>query len=336
MNILLDPNLYELLNSTIDPDSLRFHRFMETDPTYIRRLFRGPRDMYQGYPPEPDNARLLALASGYFTFLNIVTQCEPMYPANDELKRLKKRLQALYSFLARLLWYTGNGELTASDEYFSAFDRACIVFTALTQIGRISAKTSGGYDPDYRPNIQARKGWRMLHRVFAAASGQRPIDAEDTQDDDSLSQLTAAPAWYNIPLKHQVHDYSLSNPKEWCGMFAFWAYKRSGIAPLWNWSAMQQDYISNRPDIFTPVAGTPGIGDIGYRQNQNHFCIVADVSPDNPNLITTVEGNSDNWSGFNCASGVWLHGPFDNSTAAADMKYSFFCLKKTHALKIAK
>ncbi|WP_291413762.1 peptidoglycan-binding domain-containing protein [Actinophytocola sp.] len=130
--------------------------------------------------------------------------------------------------------------------------RQAAISHAWAEIGLVRAKESGGADETGR---QTRVGWERLTEYFDVA----------------------APGIWSP----DVVKYVKPGLPSWCGIFTLWALKTGG-ASVGNWGM---------------GTGIPGIkrvkdpkpGDIGYMEQNQHYCLIREVAGD---TVYSIDGNT--------------------------------------------
>ena len=329
-----DWKLWYLCYCAVVPDSwliFALHNFIEENPEFILNMGKKGR-MYYGESEiwcKPDYLKMAGLFFYLHEWLKINGE------DRDDLKRMNKRVEALFQFFRDLVF----GYNTNSDDLNKK--RVAIVFVALSQIGRLSAKTSVAKDIETRGN--ARYGWMNENRYFATAYGCRPTPYKDEFEPikDSTSNVANKNCSYNQNLKNGVHDIDYKGPhggmpQHWCGIFCLWVLKRCGVCgPDIKWE-LGRGFLLNSGK-FDPVnlPELPKPGDIGFQLKErirgdgtkyylSHHDIVIKVVNGIVDF-NTVDGNSYN-NDFKCGSGVWLNNR-NNSTLPKNDKFVFYKLK---------
>jgi peptidoglycan hydrolase-like protein with peptidoglycan-binding domain len=143
-------------------------------------------------------------------------------------------------------------EVTGGDGDPNEAIRQAAIAAAYGEIGLVRAKEAGDVD---ETGQQTRVGWERLAEYFnVAAPGVWPDD---------------------------VVKYVKPGLPSWCGIFTLWALKTGG-ASVGNWGM---------------GTGIPGIrqvtdpqpGDIGYMNENQHYCLVVSVEGDQ---VNSVDGNT--------------------------------------------
>lgn len=146
--------------------------------------------------------------------------------------------------------------------------RQAMVGLALSQIGKVKAQTFQDKNDDNPPRT-SRTGWRTLQM------------------------------YYDVAGKNVMKGWELKTPEtklvSWCGIFATWAARASGMGSIGAWPEL----------VFHPNLASnqvPQPGDVGNMAKDNHFGIITWVeAPKSANptpaqikalSIRTVEGNS--------------------------------------------
>jgi putative peptidoglycan binding protein len=130
--------------------------------------------------------------------------------------------------------------------------RQAAIAAAWGEIGQVRAKNAGGTD---ETGQQTRDGWERLMEYF---------------------QVAAPGVWSD-----EVIKYLKPGLPSWCGIFTLWALKTGG-AGVGDWGM---------------GTGIPGIkqvrepkpGDIGYMEQNQHYCLIVSVEGD---TVYSIDGNT--------------------------------------------
>jgi len=163
----------------------------------------------------------------------------------------------LYTLAADVQTYSSSGG-QGDDVYGgevaadpNAAVRAAAIAAATGEIGKVRSKDPGG-EEDGR---QVRYGWERLVEYFdVAAPGVWPQDHIKFLGDGLPS---------------------------WCGIFALWALKTGG-ANVGTWAI-------GRGIPEAKVTGTPRPGDIGYMEQNQHYCLIQRVEGE---TVYSIDGNT--------------------------------------------
>jgi len=148
----------------------------------------------------------------------------------------------------------GAGEVDASGEVADDPDaavRAAAIAAAMGEIGKVRSKDSGGQE-DGRA---VRHGWERLVEYFDVA---------------------APGVW---PEEHM--KFLGDGLPSWCGIFTLWALKTGG-ANVGTWAI-------GRGIPEAKVTSTPRPGDIGYMEQNQHYCLIERIEG---NTVYSIDGNT--------------------------------------------
>ena len=168
---------------------------------------------------------------------------------------------------------------------------------------QVHAKYPGGVDPVN--NKTYRQGYERLMMYFSTSAPAPGMPGSTYYGDDNVRYL---PSWFGKKKGDTI--------KAWCGIFALWVVKSSGLVGfVGNWK--DGSGIASVPGIVG--TSTPHRGDIAYKDDQNHHAVVYDVvSGPMGTRIVTIDGNSgsgssitknespiNNWHSFYRVYVVW-------------------------------
>ena len=142
---------------------------------------------------------------------------------------------------------------------------------------QVHAKYKGGEDPVNHKTY--RQGHERLMLYFSTSAPAPGKPGSTYYGDDNVRYL---PSWFGQKPGDTI--------KPWCGIFALWVVKSSGLSGLvGNWKDGGGIDAVDGID-WTP---TPRRGDIAYRKDKNHHAVVYDVvSGPLGTRVVTIDGNS--------------------------------------------
>jgi hypothetical protein len=160
-----DTKILALLQCIADLDPFPLLDFIGGGPCKDSDQIVGGPDFIMGLEPM-DYAKISGWATAALLFFDTLDD-------SDDLRRDKRRFEAIRDFSQEMGF---NYDASYNPVAITKESKA-LIFTALTQIGRVSALIQ---DPGSSTN--ERLGWKMLHRYIATAYGCRPTDPDDDYD----------------------------------------------------------------------------------------------------------------------------------------------------------